>query len=165
MSPSLLFLVAVDTVGPPPWVAGWGAVLTAGRVLPEDRELRDAHARAIRRRLRDPEQERLVLAGAGAQDDVRLAVRADVALVGDVRPPRVGDRRRRRGLVGRVDLELEAGRRRRDVDRLDAARLAEVHGEADADGRLTGRGVDVPGRRAVAVERLRGHADGGRAAV
>src|SRR3954462_1129468 len=61
MSPSLVFIVAVDTVGPPPWVAGWERCSLLDGVLPEDLELRDAHARAIRRRLRDPEQERLVL--------------------------------------------------------------------------------------------------------
>src|ERR1051325_10547715 len=106
MSSSLVFIVAVDTVGPPPSVA-YGSGVEARRpgALPEEPELRDAHARPVRRRLRDPQEERLVLARAGAEDDVRLAVRADVALVGDVRPARVGDRRRRRGLVGRVDLD------------------------------------------------------------
>src|SRR3954469_12096918 len=154
MSPSLVFIVAVDTVGPPPSVA-YGSDAEARRpLLPEDLELRDARAGAIRRRLRDPQQQGPVLARAGAEDDVRLAVRADVALVGDVRPARVGDRRRRRRLVARVDLDLEARRRRRDVDPLRAADRAEGHDEAGADGRLAGGGVDEPGRRAVAVDRL-----------
>src|SRR5215217_7775157 len=146
MSPSLVFIVAVDTVSPPPSVAYGSGVEARGPGLPEDLELRDAHARAVRRRLRDPQEQGLVLARAGAEDDVRLAVGPDIALVGDVRPARVGDRRRRRGLVARVDLDLEAGGRRRDVDRLDAARLADVHGEADAHGRRSGRRVDVPRR-------------------
>src|SRR3954452_4626210 len=148
MSPSLVFIVAVDTVGPPPWWSG--GERCSGRVLPEDLQLRDAHAGAIRRRLRDPQQQRLVLARAGAEDDMRLAVGADVALVGDVGPAGVGDRRRRRRLVGRVDLDREARGRRRDVDRLDAALLAQIRGEADADGRRTGRNVRVPRRGAVA---------------
>src|SRR3954467_3330250 len=72
MSPSLVFIVAVDTVGPPPW---WGSKRCGparGRSA-VDRQLGDAHARAIRRRLRDPQQQGLVLARAGAQHDVRLA--------------------------------------------------------------------------------------------
>src|SRR3954467_8377336 len=74
MSPSLVFIVAVDTVSPPPWWRLWGAVRACGAVLPEDLELRDAHARAIGRRLRDPHQQGRVLARAAAQDDVRFAV-------------------------------------------------------------------------------------------
>src|SRR3954469_21572449 len=79
MSPSLVFIVAVDTVGPPPWV-GSGVRAAAGP--PEHLQLRDAHARAIRRRLGDPQQQGSVLARAGAEHDVRRAVRADVRLVG-----------------------------------------------------------------------------------
>src|SRR4051794_41388149 len=147
MSPSLVFIVAVDT-----------SVLLRGRGggrwwLPEDPELRDADVRPGRRRLRDPQEQRPVLARPAADDDARRRALADAPLVGEVRPAGVEDVRRRGGAVAGVDLDPEPRRGRADLDRPDPAPAPEVHRVAEAHDGSVGRGLDEPRREPLAVER------------